>query len=412
MAYFRNSAVNLLNLHYGIHSIALSGGGAFFMAYLLEEGVPAPGILGALALILAGRFVIRPIVVVLAPRFGMRPLVIGGIVLSAVQYPFLATVHGLGAALLLVCFFAALGDTIYWSTYHAYFAALGDHEHRGHQVGAREALSAVVGIVSPLVTGWMLVAFGPMIAFGAAAVVLLLSALPLLWTPNVAVAREVPGAFKAAIPGTLLFIADGWTTAGIYFTWQIALFLSLGESFLAYGGALAAAALVGALSGLVLGRHIDRGHGGRAVWLALSLIALVILLRAMAVDRAALAVVANALGSFAACLYIPTLMTALYNQSKRAPCPLRFQVAAEGGWDIGGASGALVAALLIGFGAPLSVGILLALFGTVGAFLLLRRYYAQHRDESEHLFPDLTAEISAVGHEAGALVRSPRQSVP
>jgi hypothetical protein len=269
----------------------------------------------------------------------------------------------------------------------------------------------VVGIASPLVTGGMLVTFGPGIAFGAAAVVLLLAALPLLWTPNVAVARVAPGAFKAAIPGMLLFIADGWITAGIYFTWQIALFLALGKSFIAYGGALATAALVGALSGLVLGRHIDRGHGARAVWLALSIIALVILLRAVAVDRAALAVVANALGSFGACLYIPTLMTALYNQSKRAPCPLRFQVAAEGGWDVGGASGALAAALLIGFGAPLSAGILLALLGVAGNFVLLRRYYGEHRGESERLFSDLTADIGAIEREAETIVRSPRQSL-
>jgi DHA1 family inner membrane transport protein len=407
MAYFRNSAVNLLNLHYGIHAIALSGGGAFFIAYLLEAGVPAPAVLGALALILAGRFVIRPIVVLLAPRFGIRPLVIAGTVLSAIQYPFLATVHGIGAPLLLFCFLAALGDTIYWSTYHAYFAALGDHEHRGHQIGVREAISAVVGVASPLVTGGMLVTFGAGTAFGAAAVVLLLAALPLLWTPNVAVARVAPGALKAAIPGVLLFIADGWITAGIYFTWQIALFLALGKSFIAYGGALATAALVGALSGLVLGRYIDCGHGARAVWLALSAIAVVILSRAAAVDRAALAVIANALGSFGACLYIPTLMTALYNQSKRAPCPLRFQVAAEGGWDIGAGGGALVAALLIGFGAPLSAGVLLGLLGVAGNFLLLRRYYRQHPDEPELPLP----EFSALEIEAEALVRSPRQSL-
>lgn len=31
MAYFRNSAVNLLNVHYGIHSIAMSSGGAFIL---------------------------------------------------------------------------------------------------------------------------------------------------------------------------------------------------------------------------------------------------------------------------------------------------------------------------------------------------------------------------------------------
>ncbi len=381
MAYFRNSAVNLLNLHYGVHAIALSGGGAFYAAYLLKAGVPAPGVLAAFALILAGRFVIRPIVIPLAVRWGIRPLVVAGTVLGALQYPLLAEVHGIGATLLTLCLISSLGDTVYWSSYHAYFAALGDHAHRGQQISAREAIAAVVGIASPLATGWMLVTFGPRVAFGAAAVVLLIAALPLLRTPNVAVARRVPGAFKAAVPGILLFVADGWIAAGFYFVWQIALFLSLGESFLAYGGALAVAALIGAIAGLLLGRHIDAGHGTRAAWLALGGMGALIALRAAAVDHAAIAVIANALGALGVCLYIPTLMTALYNQAKRAPCILRFHVAAEGGWDIGGASGCLVAALLIGFGAPLSAGILLSLLGAGGVFLLLRRYYTTHATE-------------------------------
>ena len=43
MAFFRNSTINLLNLHYGIHSIALSGGAAFFAIYLLKSGIPVAG---------------------------------------------------------------------------------------------------------------------------------------------------------------------------------------------------------------------------------------------------------------------------------------------------------------------------------------------------------------------------------
>jgi len=376
MAYFRNSIVNLLNLHYGIHAVALSGGGAFYVAYLLKVGISVTGVLASLALILGGRFVIRPLVLLLAIRWGVKPLVIAGTVLGAMQFPLLAEVHGIGPTLLMLCLLSAAGDTVYWSTYHGYFASLGDHAHRGQQIGVREAIAAIVGIISPLATGWMLVAFGPRVAFGMAACILFLSALPLLWTPNVAVARHVPGAFKAAIPGMLLFLADGWIAGGYYFLWQIALFLSLGEDFLAYGGALAVAALVGAVGGMLLGRHIDAGHGTRAVWLALGVAALVTILRAAALRHAALAVIANALGSLVACLYIPTMMTALYNQAKRAPCTLRFHIAAEGGWDVGGASSCLTAALLTALGVPLSVSILLSLLGIGGAFILLRRYYA------------------------------------
>src|SRR5262245_61120009 len=219
MAFFRNNTVNLLNLHYGLHSLALSGSGAFFSVFLLKSGVPAPAVLASLAAILLGRFMIRPSVLVLAKRLGLRPLLIAGTIATGLQYPLLAEVQGIGPALFLLCAFSSVGDTLYWTTYHAYFASLGDAEHRGHQVGAREAVAAAVGIVGPLATGWALTALGPRVAFGATAVVMLLAALPIVWTPNVAVAARVSGALKASVPGALLFAADGFCAAGFVFVW-------------------------------------------------------------------------------------------------------------------------------------------------------------------------------------------------
>jgi DHA1 family inner membrane transport protein len=361
VAFFRNSAVNLLNLHYGIHAIALYGGAAFFSIYLLKSGVPIPGVLVSLALILLGRFLIRPIVIGLAARWGLRAMVVVGSLLNAVQYPFLAEVHGIGIVLAGLIAVSAVGDTVYWTTYHAYFAALGDDEFRGQQIGMREAIGAVVGIASPLLTGWVLVALGPRVAFGMASLAAALAAVPILWAPEVAVARHVPGAFRAAIPGMLLFMADGWVAAGYWLVWQMALFVSLGESFLAYGGALAFAALVGAIGGLLLGRHIDAGYGRQAVWYAFGTFALIVALRAIATGNATLAVLANALGALGACLYIPTLMTAVYTLAKRSPCTLRFHVAT---------------ALATELGMPLRVSILMSLAGVAAIAIMLRRYYA------------------------------------
>ena len=375
MAFFRNTTVNLLNLHYGIHALALSGGGAFFAAFLLKAGVPAHGVLTAMAAILIGRFLIRPAILPLGRRFGLKPLVIVGTIITAMQYPLLAEVHGVGWPLFALCAFSSVGDTFYWTAYHAYFASLGDAEHRGHQISAREAASALVGIAAPLLTGWALVALGPRYAFGATCIVLMLSAAPLLWTPNVRVAQEAPEAFKAAVPGMLLFLADGWTAMGYVFVWQIALFVSLKESFTAFGGAMAFAAIVGVTSGLVLGRFIDAGHGRRAVWLACGVMAATILARTGAYLHPATAILANAAGAVVVGLYTPTMMTAVYNLSKRSPCVLRFHIAAEGGWDAGGASACLLAAGLIWAGAPLSAAIAVSLLGTAAAFVLLRRAY-------------------------------------
>ena len=376
MTFFRNSSINLLNLHYGIHYIALSGGAAFFAIYLLKSGVPVPGVFVSLALILLGRFVVRPIAIGCAARWDLRAMVIAGTVLSALQYPFLAEVHGVGTALAGLIAMSAVGDAVYWSTYHAYFAALGDDDLRGQQIGVREAIAAVVGIASPLLTGWMIVAFGPRAAFGATSGIAALAALPLLWAPNVRVRRRVPGVFRAAGPGMLLFVADGWVAAGYVFVWQIALFVSLDESLLAYGGALAFAALVGAIGGLTLGRHIDAGHGKQAVWYAFGTFALIVALRAFATGNATIAVLANALGAFGACLYIPTLMTAVYTMAKHSPCTLRFHVATEAGWDLGGAASLLVTALASELGMPLRDGILLSLVGVAAITIMLRRYYA------------------------------------
>jgi MFS transporter, DHA1 family, inner membrane transport protein len=276
---------------------------------------------------------------------------------------------------------SAFGDTIYWPSYHAYYASLGDADHRGQQLGIREAMSAMVGIVSPLAAGWLLVAFGPRVAFAVTASVQVLSAVPLFWTPNIVVLRAAPGAFRAALGGVALFVGDGWMAAGYQVAWQMALFLSLGRDFIAYGGALAVAALVGAVGGLVLGRYIDSGKGTRAVWYAIGTIAFVIALRASVLHNPALAITANALGSLAVCLYIPTLMTAVYNQAKRSPCALRFHIFAEGGWDIGVTMACAVDALLVWLGCSLSVAISLALLGVAAVFVVLRRYYAAHAAE-------------------------------
>jgi MFS family permease len=368
MAFFHNRTVNLLNLHYWITSVALGGGGAFWSVYLLKAGLSVPGVLLMSATTFGLRLILRSFLLLLGVRVGLRRLVVIGTVLMGISFPFLTPVHGVGWPLVWLVIVTALADTVYWPSYHAYFAALGDEEHRGQQLGIREAISALLGIVSPLVAGWLLVGFGPRVAFFTTGVVQALAALPLLWTPDVPIARRAPGAFRAALSGAMLFVGDGWVSSGYFIVWQLALFITLGENYLAYG----------AVGGLVLGRYIDSGKGGQAVWVSIGLLSLVIMLRAGVHDHPVLAVAANAMGALVGCLYVPTMMTAVYNQAKRSPCVLRFHIAAEGGWDVGVATGLSLAAAVTWYGGSLSLTILMALMGAAFVFSLLQRYYATH----------------------------------
>jgi MFS family permease len=375
MAFFGNRTINLLNLHYAIHSIAATGGGAFFAAYLVKAGVPIPAVFASFAAILIGRFLIRPVIIGLAARYGMRVLIISGTVLNAAQYPLLAFVHGIGPALYAVILLGSIADTLYWPCYHAYFARLGDDEARGQQIGVREAIAAMIGVVSPLLTGALLVAFGPVVAFAVSAAAVAGSAIPLLFTPEVPIEKHISHAYRDAMPGVLLFIGDGFI-GGIYlFVWQVGLFLSLKQDFLSFGGALAIAAVVGAAAGMLLGRHIDDGNGKRAVTIAYGTLSLIVILRAAAISHPALAVTANALSAIGNCLFIPTLMAVVYTMAKAARCSLRFHVATEAGWDAGGALSLLTAALLVWLDAPLWSALLLGLIGTAWQIVLLRRHY-------------------------------------
>ena len=150
MAFLRNDAVNRVNLHYGIQAVAQGAGAIFFLVFLLQGRRADSAALLRRPAIVAGRFVLRPVVLPLAIRFGIKPVLIAGTLGVALQYPVLAEVDGIGPMLVALVVVAALGEVFYWLAYNAYFAAVGDDEHRGHQIGAREALVAVVSIVAPL----------------------------------------------------------------------------------------------------------------------------------------------------------------------------------------------------------------------------------------------------------------------
>jgi len=379
MSQFDDSAIRRATIHYAIQAFAQAAGGIFMLVFLLKAGVSVPIALLFQAGVVGGRFLIRPLVLPLAIRFGVKPLLIAGTLLTAATYLFLGQVKEPGWPLILLCAFSSLGYLLYWLCFHAYFAALGDPDRRGGQVGLREAIVAGVGVVAPLLGAWGLTTLGGPVTFALVGLVMASAALPLIGAPNIAVAKEAPSHYRVPKTGLGLMVGDGFMAAGFHFTWLIALFVSLGESFAAFGGAAAAAALTGAVGGLVLGRVIDSGQGRRAVVVAYGCLAAVVLVRAFSLHTPWLAVLANAAGGLLTAIVTPVLMTPVYNLSKASRCTLRFHIATEGAWDLGCFAGCIAAAGLAASGLPLSVPILTALLAAAALVALLFRYYGRQR---------------------------------
>ena len=171
--------------------------------------------------------------------------------------------------------------------------------------------------------------------------------------------------------------SDGWIYISSAIAWSLIMFQALNARYDAFGGTLAVAALAGALSGLVLGRFIDSGHARRATWVNAVILAGGLIAKTICgsdpIPVIAVAVGTTALGG----LYVPTLMTAIYNEAKASPCPPRFHFAAEIGWDVGGALACLAAAALCAYGVSLQAVIVIALpMVAVQAFVLDASYAA------------------------------------
>ena len=377
MSLLKTDAITRVNTHYALQAFAQAAGGIFVLAYLLKAGISVPMTLLFQAGILAGRFALRPLVLPFAIRFGVKPLLITGTLLAAIEYPLLALVKGPGPLLIALCALTALSYLLYWLNFHAYFAALGKAEDRGGQIAWREAIVAGVGIVAPVLGGWGLTHAGALPTFIGVGLVQALAIVPLIGAPDVPVARTAPTGWSPARLALGLMVGDGLFAATYYFVWLVALFLTLKESFTAFGGAAALAAVVGAFSGLALGRLVDLGHGRRSALIAYGIAAIVVIARAASLDTPWLAVLANAAGALLAAIVTPVLMTPVYNMAKASPCVFRFHSATEGAWDVGCFIGLILAAGMAAAGLPLSAPILLALVAAVLLVVQLWRYYGR-----------------------------------
>ena len=375
MSFLDNSAINRVNLHSTLQALAIGVGGVFVLAWLIRAGVPTPLTLLVFAFMTLGRFVLRPLVFPIERRIGLRGTLILGTVLEAAIFPLLPLVHGPGPMLLAVIVASAAGSVVYWTTYHAMFAAQGDDAARGSQIGAREFAIGLINIAAPAIGGWAMVTGGPRAIFWLAAGLQLLAAAPLIGGPETPIPPDAPGGRPFLIAGAALMAVDGWISAGVYSVWQVALFIAVGEHFGAYGGAMALAGLLGAVASLVVGRMIDLGRGRVSVGLAYGAMAAATLFKAFSLSSPVLAVLANAVGAFAATLLVPVFMSRVYTLAKASPCPLRFHAAGEAGWDIGCGSACLLAAGLSAAGLPLAWSVGLAIPGLgLGAALLLRAW--------------------------------------
>jgi MFS transporter, DHA1 family, inner membrane transport protein len=372
MRFFDNRSINRLYLHSGLQSFAFNGGAVFSYVYLLKAGIANYLVFFTIAAVILLRLVLRLALLPIVRRIGLRNGLILGTVIDASSFLLLGQVQGPGAWLVAYMLLSSCGTAMYWTCYHASVTRLGDVEHRGAQVSAREAIFAITGIIAPLFGGFMLTIFGPVYAFASTALIYALAAVPMLGAPHMEIEQEFELTTESKIFAGGLAFSDGLVAASVNFGWRIVLFQALGENFRDYGGALAVAGLAGAAVGLIGGRLIDIGHHRRSVQIGLALMVFTILAETLGHSAPWSAVAANMIGAVAGPIYMAAIMAPLYNVGQASGCAFRFNVVAENGFDCGAGFGALAAGLLAWAGFGYSWLLMMGLFGCLGIHLVLR----------------------------------------
>lgn len=376
MRFFQNSAINRIYMHVGLQSFAFNSGSAFVFVYLLKEGLALPLVFLTISTMILSRLIFRKAVVPIVKRIGLRNGLIVGTSIEACGFLFLANVHSVGPWLVAYVIIAACGTAFYWTCYHACVARLGDEEHRGAQVSAREAIFALTGIIGPLFGGFVLTLFGPFYAFAAAALVNSLAIVPLFAVPKMEILPELTIKRDTKLFAFGMSFSDGLVALAVNFGWRIVLFKTLGENFNAYGGAIAAAGLGGAIMGIGVGRMIDLGHHKRSVQIGLAFMAGTVLAEAFGYTSVWGAVAANMIGAVAGPLYMSAIMAPLYNVAKASSCTFRFNVVAENGFDAGAGLGCLIAAAFVYVGLSFFWLLIMGLVGCAGVYMVLRWHSA------------------------------------
>ena len=373
MRFFDNGAINRIYLHSALIGLSEFSGGAFVFVFLLKAGIALPFVFLSLATIVLLRLLFRQMVLPFAQQYGIRAALIIGIVIGAGAYVPIGLVHDVGPMLLLFLVLAALGDAFYWACFHATSARLGDADARGAQVSVVQLVYSISNIAGPLLGGFLQVTAGPNWAFLFAGVIRLLSVWPLLSTPKSVIDSSAKIDTKAKRFAAQVYFFDGFGNACAGNAFSLALFITLGQSFQAFGLALAGAAIFGAVMGLGIGRLFDLGHHKWSTAIGMCAVCLFVITAALGYNRPITALTALALGAIAGPLYMSAFNARVYNISKASGNALRFQVWGEGGWDLGCALGGLLAALLVWLGFSFMLPIGMALLGTTGVWFTLHQ---------------------------------------
>lgn len=208
----------------------------------------------------------------LIARFGPKHMIFWANILRIPPLIALLFVEQYGLPMLAIYVtFMAFGPSIYETSYNIDFSKVKHGEHAGKELGVMQMLEKFAKSLSPLVGGILATTVAPQATIGLAALLFVLSGIPLFKTPEPIKTNK---SFSFKKPLRRIELTGGIARAAISFGWMTSLvawslfmtifiFNDQNESIYAIIGALASfSVLVSMFSAWTFGRITDKHSGG------------------------------------------------------------------------------------------------------------------------------------------------------
>ena len=249
----------------GILNLATAAVMIFEPIYLLQRNYQLSGVIGFYLSVYLIYFFIMPLGAKVALRFGYNKSII---VSSLFLVGYYLSLLGLGSApvfILIAIPSLAIQKALYWPGFHSEFARYGDPHEEAREVSNREAIDIMASVIGPFLGGLTLYLSNFSTLFIIVCLLILISNLPLLVTPEV----FTPGEFsyldayrRLLAPENRRYVLSffGYGEEFIVLVlWPIYMFTFMG-SFLSLGSLVAASTLLTTTIILYVGRLADHSN--------------------------------------------------------------------------------------------------------------------------------------------------------
>lgn len=213
-------------------------------------------------LIYASKLATMPLAENVSFRMGYRRTLILSIIPFFLFVGLLAFSQSYPLLLVLVAFFWGIHAAFFWFGYHGLFAKRGDHEHFGKQTGVCQTLYILIGIITPILGGLVILKFGYQVLFLSAGAIFSLAMMVALLSKEIKPHRDariinVIQLFKTHKRIMVGYFGWGLESSLYGAVWPVFLFLLVGK-ILAFGEIISAAVLVAAVITYLVGLIVDR----------------------------------------------------------------------------------------------------------------------------------------------------------